>query len=142
MVTSKMALDKYGPPELERGMVLYDVPADIEAAIPTAPKRVYCNRDLVKPLEQAFRNLIARGLGDQLRTWDGCFNIRKKKGGASTSLHAWGLAIDVNAAWNGWNKKPTMSPEFVKAFTDAGFTWGGNWRTPDGMHFQLAELPK
>lgn len=142
MVTTKQALAKYGDPVLERSMVVYDVPSDIEAAIPTAPKKVYCNRDLVKPLEQAFRNLIARGYAKELKTWDGCFNIRKKKGNSSHSLHSWGLAIDVNAAWNGWNKKPTLSEGFVKCFKDAGFDWGGDWTsTPDGMHFQLAKLP-
>lgn len=141
MVTSKQALAKYGLPETEKAMVVWDVPADIEAAIPAAPKRVYCNKDLVKPLEQAFRNLIARGLAKELRTWDGCFNIRRKKGNPSPSLHSWGLAIDVNAAWNGWNRPPTLTPEFVQAFKDAGFDWGGDWKTKDGMHFQLAKLP-
>lgn len=141
MVTSKQALAKYGAPELEKGMVVWDVPTDIETAIPTAPKKVYCNRDLAKPLEQAFRNLIARGLANELKTWDGCFNIRKKKGNASPSLHSWGLAIDLNAAWNGWNKPTTLSPQFVQAFKDAGFDWGGDWGTKDGMHFQLAKLP-
>ena len=33
-----------------------------------------------------------------------------------------------------------MSPQLVKCFTDANFDWGGNWKTPDGMHFQLATL--
>jgi hypothetical protein len=52
------------------------------------------------------------------------------------------VAIDVNAAWNGFGKPPTMSSEFVKCFTDAHFDWGGRWSgTPDGMHFQLPDFP-
>ena len=31
-----------------------------------------------------------------------------------------------------------MDRRVVKAFEDAGFTWGGRWPTaPDGMHFEL-----
>lgn len=139
MVTSKQCLAKYGPPEKEAGMVLWDVPPYLELGV--IPKRVYCNKDMVQPLATAFLNIITRGLVDQLKTWDGCFNIRKKRGAVSPSLHSWGLAIDINAAWNGFGKKPTMSPDTVKCFTDAGFDWGGTWSKPDGMHFQLRELP-
>ena len=139
MVTSKQCLAKYGPPEREAGMALWDVPAYLEFGV--IPKRIYCNRDLVRPLSQALLNVVNRGLVDQLKTWDGCFNIRKKRGAGSPSLHSWGLAIDINAAWNGFGKPPTMSAELVKCFTDAGFDWGGVWAKPDGMHFQLRELP-
>jgi len=139
MVTSKDCLKKYGDPSNEHNMFMWDVPAELE--IGHIPKRIYCNRDLSGPLSQAFRNLIDRGIVGQLKTWDGCFNIRKKRGGATSSLHSWGIAIDVNAAWNGFGKTPTMSPEMVKCFTDAGFDWGGTWKKPDGMHFQLSKLP-
>lgn len=138
-VTSAQAKAKYGAPELERAMVLWDVPSDLE--IGAIPKRLYCNRDMVKPLSVAFRNLIEREKVGELVTWDGCFNIRRKRGGISASLHSWGLAIDVNAAYNRMGRNPTLSPGFVKCFTDAGFEWGGNWTVKDGMHFQLARLP-
>jgi len=119
-------------------MVLWDVPAELE--IGTIPKRIYCNRDLVQPLDRAFRALIASGCVKELKTWDGCFNIRNKRGSRSTSLHSWGVAIDVNAAWNGFGHRPQLSPEFVHCFTRAGFDWGGTWSKPDGMHFQLSHL--
>jgi hypothetical protein len=139
MITSKQALDRYGDPKLEKGMVLFDVPTHLEIGV--IPKKVYCNKDLVKPLTQAFTNLIERKLVGELKTWDGCFNIRKIRGGQSMSLHSWGLAIDVNAAWNGLGKEPQLSPAFVKCFTDAGFDWGGTFKRKDGMHFELAKLP-
>ena len=138
MVTSQQALKKYGPPETERFMVLWDVPANLEHG--AIPKRLYCNKDMIIPLSRAFHNVIERGLVDQIKTWDGCFNIRRKRAATSASLHSWGIAIDINAAWNGFGKKPTMSAELVKCFTDAGFEWGGVWKTPDGMHFQLATI--
>lgn len=138
MVTSQQALTKYGNPSLETHMVLWDVPTEIELGV--IPKKIYCNKDAVKHLEQAFRNIINRGLINQLKTWDGCFNIRKKRGVQSQSLHSWGIAIDINAAWNQFGKSPTMSKELVQCFTDAGFDWGGTWKKPDGMHFQLSRI--
>lgn len=138
MLTSKQCLAKFGDPKTERHMVVWDIPTELEHG--HIPKKLYCNKAMIGPLSQAFRNVIDRGLVDQIKTWDGCFNIRKKRGGTTHSLHAWGVAIDINAAWNGFGKKPTMSPELVKCFTDAGFDWGGTWSKPDGMHFQLKSV--
>ncbi len=153
MVTAQQALRKYGSPiddvattvnentVFERTwMVLWNVPADIRAAIPAIPLRIYCNKDLVAPLERALRNVIQRGLAKEIKTWDGCFNIRNKRGLSSLSLHSWAIAIDINAAWNALGKVPTMSAALVKCFTDAGFDWGGTWKRKDGMHFQLSRI--
>jgi len=138
MVTSAACLAKYGPPEKEAHMVVWDVPTELEVG--AIPRRIYCNRDLIAPLRLAISHLITRGYIDELKTWDGCFNIRKMRGLASMSLHSWGIAIDVNAAWNGLGAEPTLSPGFVKCFTDAGFDWGGTWQRKDGMHFQLKSI--
>jgi hypothetical protein len=138
MVTSAQCIKKYGDPTKENNMALWDVPGHLEVGV--IPKRIYCNRDLVQPLATAFQNLIATGKVSELKTWDGCFNIRKKRGLSSMSLHSWGIAIDVNAAWNGLGKEPVLSAEFVKCFTDAGFDWGGTWKRKDGMHFQLSKI--
>jgi hypothetical protein len=139
MITSKQALERYGNADNEAGMILWWVPA--EFTISVIPRRIYCNKDLVKPLYDAFTNLIHRGFLQELKTWDGCFNIRKKHAGTSPSLHSWGLAIDINAGWNPYGKAPTLSEGFVQCFLDAGFDWGGYWKILDGMHFQLKELP-
>jgi len=140
MVTSKDCLSKWGDPFANEGkfMVLWDVPTSLEVGV--IPKKIYCNRAMIEPLTKAFNNVISRGLVGQLKTWDGCFNRRQKRGGTSMSLHSWGIAIDINAAWNGFGKTPAMSPELVKCFTDAGFDWGGVWKKPDGMHFQLSTI--
>ena len=119
-------------------MFLWDVPTYLELGV--IPKKIYCNQSLVVPLSLAFKNIVDRDLIPQIKTWDGCFNIRKKAGGVTLSLHSWGIAIDINAAWNPFGKQPTMSKELVDCFKDAGFDWGGDWKRPDGMHFQLREL--
>ena len=138
MVTAAQYLKKYGNPELQKNLVMWDVPSNLEIGV--IPKRLYCNRDLIGPLEQAFKNLIDRNFVNELKTWDGCFNIRKKRGLNSMSLHSWAIAIDVNAFENQLNMEPKLSAGFVKCFTDAGFHWGGNWKRKDGMHFQLAKI--
>lgn len=141
MVTPSQARAKYGNPDanMERKhMVLWNVPAAM--SIGAIPQRLYCNKDMVVPLGIAFTNLIQRGFVQELKTWDGCFNIRNMRGLNATSLHSWGIAIDVNAAWNGLGKTPQLSPGFVQCFTDAGFDWGGVWARKDGMHFQLSKI--
>lgn len=138
MVTPAQALAKYGASEKEKNMVLWDVPAELEIGV--IPKKLYCNKDIVAPLSKAFAALIKSGKVAELKTFDGCFNIRKQRGATSTSLHSWGIAIDVNAAWNGLKKTPALSPAFVKCFTDNGFDWGGTFKRLDGMHFQLSKI--
>jgi hypothetical protein len=143
-VTPDQCFNKYGEPGTNQAnshMIVWDVPDDINKEMLTSPNRIYCNKDLVQPLEKAFRNLIARGLHHELRTWDGCYNIRKQRGSyKSMSLHSWGIAVDMNAAWNGLGSKPTFTPGFVQCFVDAGFEWGGYWKRQDGMHFQLQKI--
>ena len=102
--------------------------------------RIYGHELLEAPLRRAMRLLVERGLNREWHTYDGCFNIRRMKGGSKWSVHSWGLAIDLNARDNPYGAEPVLSPEFVSCFTEAGFTWGGTWRTPDGMHFQIPKL--
>lgn len=144
MLKSTDCQKKYGSPGDVRTegkfMMSWEVPGDIANIIPALPRRLYCNRDLVRPFEQALRNIILRGLAGEFKTWDGCYQVRRKRGQISPSLHSWGVAVDLNAAWNGFGKKPTLSAAFVDCFADAGFDWGGVWGRPDGMHFQLKSV--
>ena len=140
MLTSYECLAHYGPPEKQLHMISWDIPTELEIRV--IPKRLYCNKDMILPLSKAFKNLIDRKKTDELKTFDGCFNIRLKRGAASLSLHSWGLAVDVNAGWNRFGARPSLSLSFVKCFTDAGFDWGGDWQKPDGMHFQLKTIPR
>jgi hypothetical protein len=159
MVTGLDCYDKWGDPNTiwDEGqyMTIWEVPKYIWQLIPAIPRRIYCNNELIIPLETAFLNIINRELTDQVKTWDGCFHVRPIRGREKEvesllrqgniekamiymSIHSWGIAFDINAAWNGLGKEPQMSNELVKCFTDAGFEWGGDWKRMDGMHFQLA----
>jgi hypothetical protein len=138
MVTSQQAFKKYGDPYLKNNMIVWDVPTELEIGF--VPKKIYCNKDMIGPLSNAFKNLIKSEYVKELKTYDGCWNIRKKRGLTSMSLHSWGIAIDFNATENGLNQIPKLSAGFVKCFTDAGFDWGGTWKRKDGMHFQLSKI--
>lgn len=148
MVTSAQCLKKYGDPNLQKNMVIWDVPSNLEIGV--IPKKIYCNKDLVLPLQQAFQNLIDTGRVSELKTWDGCFNIRKKRGLSSMSLHSWGIAIDMNSSDNQLGKsydqlikegKKPFSEGFLQCFRDAGFDCGGDWKSrPDRMHFQISKI--
>jgi hypothetical protein len=102
------------------------------------PTKVYINNHFLPKLIEALQNVIDRGLTKELKRWDGCYIIRKKRFKGSWSMHAWGLAIDVNANENPQGQVPKLSPEFVRCFTDAGMKWGGEFegKDVDGMHFE------
>jgi hypothetical protein len=138
MVTSAQLFKKFGAPEHEHNMCVLDIPEALD--LDHIPRKVYCNKDIAQPLLSALTNISKLQLGHLIKTWDGCFNIRRKVGSSSQSLHSWGYAVDINAAWNRYGKHPTMPPEIIQCFKEAGFDWGGTWITPDGMHFQLRGL--
>lgn len=158
MVTSKEAWIKFGfdSKQIEaKHMVIWDVPKELEVGV--IPKKIYCNKLLVVPLEKSFKQLINTGYANEMKTWDGVYNPRPIRGyehqfenamltnnyelaSKYASMHYWGLAFDTNAAWNRLRQQPTLSKPFVRAFTDNGFDWGGYFTRLDGMHFQLASL--
>lgn len=103
-------------------------------------RRIYCNRDLVPVLDRAFTLLHEGGLVSEIRTFDGCWNIRPIRGSVDRwSVHSYGLAIDLNAAMNPMGGQVRWSPAFVARMKEAGFIWGGDFKRVDGMHFQWAE---
>lgn len=142
MKTTKECIDRFGNPYTERTKVesfmqLWDIPDDINKAIPDLPNRIFINTLLVVPLERTLRRLIKKGLHTEIRSYDGCFNIRMMRSGSSISRHAWALALDLNAAWNPLNGKVTWSNAFLEVWRTEGWTCGADWKQPkDGMHFQ------
>ena len=110
--------------------------------------RIYGNDALRDPVKRAVGLIVSRGLSGELKTFDGCFNIRPMKSGRQTSMHAWGLAVDFNQATNPFINSEAIargatlitdfSSEFIACFLESGFEWGGLWKSfKDAMHFQL-----
>lgn len=104
-----------------------------------------CHRDMFPPLRAAMQELVDRDLAHLVDADDfgGCWAPRTQ-GSAALSSHAWGIAVDLNVAGNHYGAEPTMPEEIVQVMAAHGFTWGGDWPVPDGMHFELVvdrELP-
>lgn len=99
--------------------------------------RIWVNKDLVPVLQSIFDEIVDQGLARHLKTFDGCFNVRKIRGSATQwSVHSWALALDFNMADNMLGSEPKMHPGIVAIFEKNDFVWGGRFRRKDGMHFQ------
>jgi hypothetical protein len=133
------------PHPLAGGWIRID-PAWVRRHIATARMpilgRVTCNRRLLRPLRAALGDLARHGLARLIRPGEyaGCYAPRFIPGGTSLSHHAWGAALDINTTGNAQGAAPHQHPRLVAAFRRAGFTWGGRWLVPDGMHFEYRRV--
>lgn len=140
---------KYGPPDadyLAKHCFIWDVFADFPwvAGITNsgtgAPlKRIYINRELKEKLATAFANLERTGVHTEIKTFDGCYNPRQVRGRSTKSLHAWAMAVDLNADIEKLGQQTTnWSGRFLAIMKAAGLYWGGDWKSrKDSMHFAL-----
>lgn len=98
-------------------------------------------RDAVKHYgETEYRRL-------RLDLFGGCFNDRRMRGGGAPSMHAYGIAVDLDPERNQlrWDHKRAYfaRDEYIPFWnivvghggTPAGYAWDGDW-----MHFQMARL--
>ena len=101
---------------------------------------VSCHHEMIPALRAAMRELAERGLGRLVDRGDyaGCYAPRRIRPGGALSLHAWGLAVDLNASANPYGGRSAQDPRLVRTMERHGFTWGGNFPTrPDPMHFEF-----
>jgi hypothetical protein len=109
------------------------------AAVPILG-RVTCHRSLFPQLRRALRAVRAAGLAHLINAdnFGGCFGPRfiNANPDGRLSHHAWGIAVDLNVAENPYGAEPNMSRRIVEVMEAHGFTWGGRWIIPDGMHFE------
>ena len=105
---------------------------------------VYCHRLVAPALARVFDDLAARDLCHLVNTFDGCFVPRHMgwNPGRPLSRHAWGIAVDVNARLFPYRSRARQNQRLIDAFARQGFVWGGDWRTPDPMHFEIYDLPR
>jgi hypothetical protein len=107
--------------------------------------RVTCNRRIVPQLRAALRQVRSTGLSRLIDPGDygGCYTPRLLSAAdpsAGPGHHAWGIAIDLDVSRNPFGGTPTQDPRVVAIFRRWGFTWGGRWLVPDGMHFEAVRI--
>lgn len=100
---------------------------------------VRCHRVIVPPLRRAMAELERRGLARLVDRGDyaGCYAPRRIPTTGALSLHARGMAVDLNARRNPEGRPSRQDPRLVRVMEKHGFVWGGAWPTvPDAMHFE------
>jgi hypothetical protein len=79
-------------------------------------------------------------VADEAQDYGGIYNFRPKRGASSLSMHAWGIAIDLDADDNSfklsWPVAADMHWEIIKAFAREGWTSAAVHWGYDAMHFQ------
>jgi hypothetical protein len=116
------------------------------------PVLARCHNVVEPLLRQALDEIAAQGLSSTIdvvnaNTFGGCHQARFNRLTPDSSLgflsrHSWGMAFDTNTVGSCQGCAP---PDFatlpggcraVQIFRKYGFAWGGNFLTPDGMHFE------
>jgi hypothetical protein len=112
-------------------------------------KTVLVHRKIAEPLRRVAARIDAAmkldsSLAGFFESMGGTFNWRVIAGTTELSMHAWGIAIDLDTSRsNYWrNERPPLTwknryPQaIVDAFEREGFVWGGRWYHYDTMHFE------
>jgi hypothetical protein len=111
------------------------------------PIRAQCHLEIVDDLSAALADVAAAGLGGAFdlantNTYGGCYNPRYSRTSGFLSRHAYAMALDANTVTNCQGCVPQMNCDVVRIFRRHGFAWGGNFRQPDGMHFEWVGTPR
>lgn len=110
--------------------------------------KITCHKDISEALKNVFKEILEiyglvkiKELGIDL--FGGCFNFRKQRGGSNYSIHAWGLAIDLDPERNQLKETSRTArfarPEYksmIDIFYKHGFIGLGREKNYDWMHFQ------
>jgi hypothetical protein len=102
-----------------------------------------CHKAVVPQLTGALQEIADKGLAGLVRDFGGCFGPRfvNNNPASGVSHHAWGVAFDINVSRNLYGHPPVLDPRIVEIVERWGFTWGGRWLVPDGMHFEFVRFP-
>jgi hypothetical protein len=145
-MTLKAAFGEFAARPLATGSIQIQ-PEWVKRNITSARVRILgevtCHEALFPQLREAMRAVVAEGLAYAIDPGDfgGCYSPRfiDSDPGGRLSHHSWGIAFDINVAENAFGSKPDLDHRLVRVMEDSGFTWGGRWLIPDGMHFEWVD---
>ncbi len=114
--------------------------------------RFYCHEKVANDLKEIFsQTLNFYGLDDlkklRLNYFGGCLNNRLMRGGTRKSMHAYGIAVDLDPAFNQWKwgadkahfARPEYKPFWDIVYKNHAFSMGME-KGFDWMHFQFARV--
>jgi D-alanyl-D-alanine carboxypeptidase len=111
-----------------------------------------CHTEIQTALRTALQQVVDAGLSGAIdvgntNSFGGCGIglARFSRVGVAVgtiSRHSWAMAIDMNTSTNCQGCVPRMDCRVVQIFRANGFAWGGNFLTPDGMHFEWVGEPR
>jgi hypothetical protein len=109
-----------------------------------------CNYMIQADLRSALNDVVNAGLAGQIdvanaNRYGGCFNARFNRVTGNLGIlsrHSWGAPVDMNTTTNAQGSVPQMNCDVVRIFRRHNFAWGGNFVTPDGMHFEWVGEPR
>lgn len=134
------------PDWVKQNIVLLNTPL----LAPIGHAAIKVHKKALPSFEAVLATIESAGLATRLFTCGGTFVPRHKNWDITKNIssHSWGIAIDFNSRWNGYNQIPAPIGthgsllELVPLFEKHGFAWGGHFSPApkDGMHFELARF--
>jgi hypothetical protein len=154
-MTTQAAVKKYGTPN-ETGAgyltkITLPYPMRIAWDTDSTVTTMMCHKLIASNLTNVFNEILIeygynkiKELGIDL--FGGCFNYRKMRNGNAWSMHAWGIAIDLDPARNTLKEcratarfaRPEYKP-MIDIFYKNGFISLGIEKNFDWMHFEIKE---
>lgn len=143
---------KPGNPSCTGGQVTPPFALRLSWALDTRVSRFYCHEKVARPMEAIFREAVAHYGENRFRelrldVFGGCYSYRKMRGGSSWSMHAYGIAVDLDPENNQlrWDHtRATFAKDEYVPFWNIVLAQGatplGYEANVDWMHFQFARL--
>jgi hypothetical protein len=143
----------YGQPGTNQSTITLPYPHFLSWDRSSKLTRIGCHKKVGPSIQRVLEKVLAHygpdGIRDlRLDVFGGCFNLRKKRGGSSWSMHAWGIALDYDPDNNqlkwGRDRATFASPAYDKwweCWEEEGWCSLGRLRNFDWMHVQAARLP-
>lgn len=150
--SGKSIFGKPGSADCTAGVILFPLQIEVAWAPGQMISHAACHRLAADTFTSIFAEAVRhygerdfRALG--LDQWGGCYNYRPTRGGSSLSMHAWGIAIDIDPLRNGLKVRRPIArlsqldaEPFWRIVEAHGATSLGRARGYDWMHTQLATL--
>lgn len=128
------------------GRTIDDVHIPELSGLPGVVGGVKFHKDGANQLRRAFAEAGPELTRSVVTSWCGSYVARMIRGSDTlVSAHTFGTSFDISCndlrfrEYVNLSERPDLE-RFIHIFEQNGFLWGGNFRTPDPMHFELFEF--